>query len=1034
MALNPQIAALKSSGVYRFEYDKSQTVSIPSSQLRLIVGVSKKGPFNTPVYIPDSGYFNDIFGDIDRTLERKGSYFHRTCLAALERGPIIALNLLRLNNTEGSEDVVDDISYSTSCTANNDVVSKDNYQGFYNIEKFWFPDEESFLNNITTTTNKLFNLVNVGDKPLTVIVRKAANIKGFDVTAKEWYGINNIPTYLHADDYLSDFMVDVIVIGGDFGPKTTDAYPYEKYSSDPLLSKYFDRSKGIKRKLSVTDVGDTSLDEFLAMPEITHIATYTGCLLPDFIDLNKNNMYIEQLINADTAKTGLMCAINKDYFDTGDLVSGVDGGIDLIGHNLEYEQPKTINFLSYKETIKTDLTYTKAAPTLKTLDLTGAVITDGTAGTVIFAIDKAVNETVYNVIADASFRANDISTNKVVGTYVYVTGLNNFAPVITKQITATTALFEIDNTGGIDSGDFSTSVSYLNYSDLNYVVDSTSGAATGKILAGYNSTLYTDIFSGILTDGDKAVWDANSDNTAAAGEVVYLDFTISDSNIIVYKSGNTYLNAAINNTLYNVSSATIDFYSTPDFTIGSEVNVDLTKVFFDSSDVANVVGTLLVQTLKGSLNNTIPATATSTSNVVTVSSTYAGSISVGDYLVNNTGGLTGPSRLTRITKIVANGNTLTITTVGKILLRTIGGQATIELYKPVTQWVDYYTTVSLGGFTHTSYHLPDGTQDQVDNILYDTLSGTKLYEALIDIDNITYRYIVDTFDGGIQNNSKSILSNLAKNRKNALAILNAPSMKNFKNSKDPSFIDATGSVSSRLIGEGGDLSKNPNTVYSMPSIANGANYAAFYGPYVMVRDRGNNIVVPPAGYVSNNFLDKYVTALPWSTVAGARRGIISGRGVTGLEYNLTKTDRDYLEPFGINPIIYQNGTGIVIFGNNTAQQNIQSALSSVHVREVLIYIQDGIAAILKNFVFEFNTPQNRLEIKTLADNFLSQIKADGGVYDFKNIMDETNNTSEVIDAKRGILDTYIEPVRAMGILVHRTTILKTGAIATGEYI
>ena len=101
---------------------------------------------------------------------------------------------------------------------------------------------------------------------------------------------------------------------------------------------------------------------------------------------------------------------------------------------------------------------------------------------------------------------------------------------------------------------------------------------------------------------------------------------------------------------------------------------------------------------------------------------------------------------------------------------------------------------------------------------------------------------------------------------------------------------------------------------------------------------------------------------------------------------------------------------------------------------MLIYIQDGIADILKDYVFEFNTVQTRLEIKTLADNFMASVQADNGVYDFRNIMDSSNNTTEVIDANMGILDTYVEPVKGLEILVHRTTVLKTGAIATGQYV
>ena len=123
---------------------------------------------------------------------------------------------------------------------------------------------------------------------------------------------------------------------------------------------------------------------------------------------------------------------------------------------------------------------------------------------------------------------------------------------------------------------------------------------------------------------------------------------------------------------------------------------------------------------------------------------------------------------------------------------------------------------------------------------------------------------------------------------------------------------------------------------------------------------------------------------------------------------------------------------MVITGNKTGQQNIKSALSSAHVREVLIYIQDGLAAILKNYVFEFNTAQTRLEIKTLADSFMESVKSDTGIYEYKNVIDSTNNTNDVIDANIGILDTYVEPVKGLEIVVQRTTVLNTGEIATGN--
>jgi hypothetical protein len=227
---------------------------------------------------------------------------------------------------------------------------------------------------------------------------------------------------------------------------------------------------------------------------------------------------------------------------------------------------------------------------------------------------------------------------------------------------------------------------------------------------------------------------------------------------------------------------------------------------------------------------------------------------------------------------------------------------------------------------------------------------------------------------------------------------------------------------------------NPTNTFSLPAISDGGNFCAFYGPNVIVRERGKNISVPPAAWVSNLYIDKYTSALPWSIVAGPRRGVISGGGIVGMEYNFDRSDLDFIEPFGINSILPKKGIGFVINSNQTAQQGVKSALSQAHVRELIIYIQDGIEAILKNYRWEFNTAQNRLEIKTLADGFIGQILNDGGVYDYSNIMDSSNNTNEIISSNIGILDTYIEPVFGMGILVHRTTILKTGAISTGNFV
>ena len=310
---------------------------------------------------------------------------------------------------------------------------------------------------------------------------------------------------------------------------------------------------------------------------------------------------------------------------------------------------------------------------------------------------------------------------------------------------------------------------------------------------------------------------------------------------------------------------------------------------------------------------------------------------------------------------------------------------------------------------------------------------SNLFKALIDRDYIQWRYLVDTFGLGLEEECKSVYTLLCQARKSALAIVNCPSQLDFKKSIDPSFTNKSGSVDVEYIANGGNLEKNPIFLYSLPSNENGDSFGAYYYPYLRISDLSAVKSVPPAPYVSNLFIQKYTKATPWSIVAGQKRGVISGNQVIGVEATLIHDNRDWLEPAGINSIIWENGVGVEVYANKTAKQTPRSALSSIHVRECCIYIQDNVESILRRYVFEYNTAQTRLEIKTLVDEFLENVKNNGGVYEYKTVMDTTNNTQEVIDNNQGVIDIYIEPVRGLEILTQRLTVMKPGGIATGVF-
>ena len=334
---------------------------------------------------------------------------------------------------------------------------------------------------------------------------------------------------------------------------------------------------------------------------------------------------------------------------------------------------------------------------------------------------------------------------------------------------------------------------------------------------------------------------------------------------------------------------------------------------------------------------------------------------------------------------------------------------------------------------------PNNTDARVSEIL-DVMYNTNIAATLAAKDVISFRYIVDTFSGQILPNSKYQLSKLAMMRQKALAFINAPSMAQFRASTDPRFTAAPTNtdpyppLQAQYIAEGGNLSLNPSYTFSLPTQDLGASFAAYYTPYITVRENNRNVNVPPAAFVSNNFVRKFANGEPYNIIAGQKRGTISGGNIVGVEYDFTDTDRGWLEPFGLNPIIKKRGFGVVIFGNQTAYQTVNSAFGLVHVRDLLISLENDVEEIMANYLFDFNEDSIRLEIKTLVDTYLDGVRAGGGIYAYQVIMDASNNTPAIIDQNIGIIDVIIEPARGIQKFINRITVTRTGGIAAGGFI
>ena len=333
----------KRPGIFIEEIDAS-VIELPVQDVlvNLVPGFSKKVPFNAPIYITNPSDFQSVFGEDDRRLENKGSYFHKTVKQMLKSGPVWALNLL---STDPNRDKLEWQSISVSAKNNNSAVMTSAYELFFNRQDFWERDTDAFLNIVKNNNNgtqdddRLFHITNMGDKDITAFMFKST-VTGFDVTAEEWYGgRDKVPLYIDYRELISDYIVSLVVVAGDW----TD---YRTLANDTTFSKYFNKNGLIKGQVG----------SFVNERTVTVLASYDASLIPYFKDLNDRDMYIKNVVNNNTDKTGLFCTYNEDALLEADFKLG---NLDIIGDILVGEDATTINFMSYNATLKEALTYSQ---------------------------------------------------------------------------------------------------------------------------------------------------------------------------------------------------------------------------------------------------------------------------------------------------------------------------------------------------------------------------------------------------------------------------------------------------------------------------------------------------------------------------------------------------------------------------------------------------------------------------------------------------------------------------------------------------
>lgn len=232
-----------------------------------------------------------------------------------------------------------------------------------------------------------------------------------------------------------------------------------------------------------------------------------------------------------------------------------------------------------------------------------------------------------------------------------------------------------------------------------------------------------------------------------------------------------------------------------------------------------------------------------------------------------------------------------------------------------------------------------------------------------------------------------LINNIAEYRKDCVVFLSPPRSYVVDNEGD----EATDNVVFR------------NTLSSSSYYTVSCNWKYTYDVY-------NDIYryIPDNGDVAGLYARSDNDTEAWYAAAGLNRGHI--KNVIKLAWNPSQADRDILYKNGINPVVTFPGEGTVLWGNKTGLTK-PSAFDRMNVRRLFIVLEKAISKASKYMLFEFNDEFTRSQFVNMVEPYLRDVKSKRGIYDFKVVCDETNNTPERIDANEFYGDIYIKPAR-----------------------
>jgi len=225
-----------------------------------------------------------------------------------------------------------------------------------------------------------------------------------------------------------------------------------------------------------------------------------------------------------------------------------------------------------------------------------------------------------------------------------------------------------------------------------------------------------------------------------------------------------------------------------------------------------------------------------------------------------------------------------------------------------------------------------------------------------------------------------------------------------------------------------DLVKYGSSIASVSQAASAFDnsYAATYWPWVQMIDpqTGELVYSPASTVIPGVYVFTDASSEPWFAPAGLTRGALGQ--VVRAERKLSATNRDTLYEANVNPLATFPQSGVVVFGQKTLQKRA-SALDRVNVRRLLISLKGFISGVADGLVFEQNTIATRNNFLSVVNPYLEGVQQRQGLYAFKVVMDDTNNTASTIDRNELVGQIFLQPTKTAEFVILDFNVLPTGA-------